>query len=140
VADALRLTEVFGANQFDAVVSSECIEHTPSPYDVLKQMVAVLKPGGVVAMSTPNRLWQPVVRLASRLRLRPFDGYENFSTWGGIRRTFKEEGAEIIAERGLHLFPFQFGLHSFSAWCDRNLQVARPLMINMCVLARKQRP
>jgi len=140
VADALRLTEAFGANQFDAVVSSECIEHTPSPYDVLKQMVAVLKPGGVVAMSTPNRLWQPVVRLASRLRLRPFDGYENFSTWGGIRRTFKEEGAEIIAERGLHLFPFQFGLHSFSAWCDRNLQVARPLMINMCVLARKQRP
>jgi len=138
VADALRLTDTFGTNQFDAVVSSECIEHTPSPYDVLKQMVAVLKPGGVVAVSTPNRLWQPVVRLASRLRLRPFDGYENFSTWGGIRRTFEGEGAEVIAERGLHLFPFQFGLHRLSAWCDRNLQVARPLMINVCALARKQ--
>jgi SAM-dependent methyltransferase len=138
VADALRLADTFGANQFDAVVSSECIEHTPSPADALKQMVAVVKPGGVVAVSTPNRLWQPVVRLASLLKLRPFDGYENFSTWNGIRRAFHGEGADVIAERGLHLFPFQFGLHQLSAWSDRHLQIARPLMINVCVLAKKQ--
>jgi SAM-dependent methyltransferase len=138
VADALRLTDTFGRNRFDAVVSSECIEHTPSPADVLKQMVAVVKTGGVVAVSTPNRVWQPVVRLASRVKLRPFDGYENFSTWGGIRRTFHDEGAEVIAERGLHLFPFQFGLHALSTWCDRHLQAARVLMINVCVLARKR--
>jgi SAM-dependent methyltransferase len=138
VADALRLTATFGANQFDAVVSSECIEHTPSPIDVLRQMVAVVKPGGLIAVSTPNRVWQPVVRMASRLRLRPFDGLENFSTWDGIRRTFVEEDADVIAERGLHLFPFQLGGHALSTWCDRHLQVARPLMINVCVLARKR--
>src|SRR5215471_10236470 len=138
VADALRLTDTFGTNQFDALVSSECIEHTPSPADVLKQMVAVVKPGGVVAVSTPNRVWQPVVRLASRVKLRPFDGYENFSTWGGIRRTLHDEGAEVIAERGLHLFPFQFGLYALSTWCDSHLQAARTLMINICVLARKR--
>jgi SAM-dependent methyltransferase len=138
VADALRLADTFGANRFDAVVSSECIEHTPSPVDVLRQMVAVVKPGGLIAVSTPNRLWQPVVRMASRLRLRPFDGLENFSTWGSIRRTFAGEGAEVIAERGLHLFPFQLGCHALSTWCDRHLQMARPLMINVCVLARKR--
>jgi SAM-dependent methyltransferase len=138
VADALHLTDTFGANQFDAVVSSECIEHTPSPCDVLKQMVAVVKPGGVVAVSTPNRLWQPVVRLASRLRLRPFDGYEHFSTWGDIRLTFRGAGADVIAERGLHLFPFQLGGHALSTWCDRHLQAARGLMINVCMLAKKR--
>ena len=137
VADALRLADTFGVNQFDAIISSECIEHTPSPADVLRQMVAVVKPGGMVAVSTPNRLWQPVVRLASRARLRPFDGYENFSTWRGIRRTFRDEGADVVAERGLHLFPFQFGLHALSTWCDGHLQGARALMINVCVLARK---
>ena len=100
-------------------------------------MVAVVKPGGLIAVSTPNRLWQPIVRLASRLRLRPFDGYENFSTWEGMRQTFQHEGAEVIAERGLHLFPFQFGLHSLSTWCDGHLQAGRALMINVCVLARK---
>ncbi len=138
VADALRLADTFGTNQFDAVVSSECIEHTPSPLEALAQMVAVVKPGGVVSVSTPSRLWQPVVRLASRLRLRPFDGHENFSTWSGLRRTFRREGADVVAERGLHLFPFQLGCHTLSTWCDRRLQIARPLMINMCVLARKR--
>ena len=138
VADALRLVDQFGTNHFDAVVSSECIEHTPSPPDALKQMVAVVKPGGLIAVSTPNRLWQPVVRLASRLRLRPFDGYENFSTWQGIRQTFDGEGADVIAERGIHLFPFQFGAHALSRWCDLHLQAARGLMINLCVLARKR--
>ena len=138
VADALRLVDHFGANRFDAVVSSECIEHTPSPPDALKQMVAVVKPGGLIAVSTPNRLWQPVVRLASGLRLRPFDGFENFSTWHVIRQTFESEGADVIAERGLHLFPFQFGAHALSRWCDLHLQTARALMINLCVLARKR--
>lgn len=138
VADALRLVETFGANQFDAVVSSECIEHTPSPLDALAQMIRVAKPGGFVSVSTPNRLWQPIVRLASRLQLRPFDGYENFSTWSGIRHTFQREGADVVAERGLHVFPFQLGCHALSTWCDRRLQIARPLMINSCVLARKR--
>ena len=138
VADALRLVETFGTSRFDAVVSSECIEHTPTPLDALRQMVAVVKPGGVIAVSTPNRLWQPVVRLATRLRLRPFDGYENFSTWEGIRQTFQREGADVIAERGVHLFPFQFGGHALSTWCDRHLQAGRGLMINICLLAKKR--
>ena len=138
VADALDLERFFGANQFDAVVSSECIEHAPAPLDALAQMVRVVKPGGVIAVSTPSRLWQPVVRLASRLQLRPFDGYENFSAWSDMRRTFNAEGADVLVERGLHLFPFQFGLHSLSTWCDRHLQAFRPLMINVCMLARKR--
>jgi len=138
VADALHLIETFGRDRFDAVVSSECIEHTPSPLDALKQMIAVVRPGGMIAVSTPNRLWQPVVRMASRMLLRPFDGYENFSTWADIRRTFQGEGADVIAERGLHLFPFQLRAHRLSVWCDRHLQAARLLMINVCVLARKR--
>jgi 2-polyprenyl-6-hydroxyphenyl methylase/3-demethylubiquinone-9 3-methyltransferase len=137
-ADALHLVETFGAGRFDAVVSSECIEHTPAPLDAVRQMVAVLKPRGVIALSTPNRLWQPIVRMASRVRMRPFDGYENFSTWDGLRDTFSREGADVIAERGLHLFPFQFGCHALSTWCDRHLQAARGLMINVCILARKR--
>jgi SAM-dependent methyltransferase len=136
VADALRLADIFGTNQFDAV-SSECIEHTPSPLDALADGGGG-QTGGVVSVSTPSRLWQPVVRLASRLRLRPFDGHENFSTWSGLRRTFRREGADVMAERGLHLFPFQLGGHGLSTWCDRRLQIARPMMINICVLARKR--
>ena len=137
VADAMRLTNTFARDQFDVVVSSECIEHVPSPAAAIGQMLAVLKPGGLLSLSTPHVLWQPVVRLATALRLRPFDGHENFSSWSAVRRALRSHGATIVAERGLHLFPFQFGLHPLSRWCDRHLQAARPLMINICVLARK---
>ena len=138
VADALELVQQFGRDRFDLVMSSECIEHTPSPQRALEQMAAVLKPGGYLAVSTPNIVWSPVVKLATALRLRPFDGHERFSSWSGMRRVLTSSGVEIVREAGLHLFPFQFPLHRLSTWCDRRLQTLRPLMINLCVLGRKR--
>jgi 2-polyprenyl-3-methyl-5-hydroxy-6-metoxy-1,4-benzoquinol methylase len=140
VADALSLVEHFGPERFDLVVSSECIEHTPAPDEGLRQMAAVLKPGGYLSVSTPNVVWLPVVRLATALRLRPFDGWENFSSWRGIRRTLASCGMRVLREVGLHLFPFQLRCHGLSRWCDARLQVCRGVMINICVLARKDLP
>ena len=139
VADALALEEQFGRNSFDLVVSSECIEHTPDPDAALRQMIAVLRPGGYLSVSTPNVVWWPVVRLATAIGARPFDGLENFSSWPSISRAISESGATIVQQRGLHLFPFQLPLHSLSRWCDRHLQPLSGLMINICVLAQKTR-
>jgi 2-polyprenyl-3-methyl-5-hydroxy-6-metoxy-1,4-benzoquinol methylase len=138
VADALNLVDQFGENQFDIVISSECIEHTPEPYAAVKQMAGVLKDGGLLSISTPNFVWHPVVQAATRLKLRPFDGYENFSSWTGLRRTLDECGIEIVSEQGLHLIPFQFRLHRFSRWLDRHFQPMRLCMINICLLGRKR--
>jgi SAM-dependent methyltransferase len=140
VADAMDLEATFGKDRFDAVISSECIEHTPRPDDAVAQMLAVLKPGGLLSLSTPNRVWQPVVQVATLLKLRPFDGFEHFSSWSGLRRTLRANGGEILRERGLHLFPFQLPMHALSMWCDAHLQAARGVMINICLLARKQSP
>jgi len=140
LADALCLTEQFGWDRFDLVVSSECIEHTPAPTQALREMAAVLRPGGFLAVSTPNVVWSPVVKLATALRLRPFDGHENFSSWRAIRQTLHESGIRIIREHGLHLFPFQLPLHGLSRWCDRRLQTLREVMINICILGQKQAP
>ena len=137
VADALRLIETFGANRFDLVLSSECIEHTPDPREAMKQMAGVLKPGGYLSLSTPNVVWWPVVKSATVLKLRPFCGHENFSTFGGIRKTLAGAGVNIEREYGLHAYPFQFKMHGFSRWIDRNFQFTRSLMINCCVLGRK---
>jgi 2-polyprenyl-3-methyl-5-hydroxy-6-metoxy-1,4-benzoquinol methylase len=137
VADALRLQDAFGTESFDVVLSSECIEHTPDPGAAIRQMARVLKPGGVLALSTPNVVWWPVVKAATVLKLRPFCGHENFSTFGGIRRTLAACGVRIEREQGLHAFPFQLGMHDLSRWLDRHAQAARGLMINCCILARK---
>jgi 2-polyprenyl-3-methyl-5-hydroxy-6-metoxy-1,4-benzoquinol methylase len=136
-ADALALRNQFGEETFDIVLSSEAIEHTPDPNAALREMAAVLKPGGYLSLSTPNLLWYPVVRISTLLKARPFEGLENFSTFGSIGRTLSSCGLTIIEQRGLHLFPFQFGMHRLSRWADEHLQLARPLMINLCVLAQK---
>jgi len=138
VADALRLVQQFGENRFDLVVSSECIEHTPSPIEALRQMAGVLKPGGYLAVSTPNIVWYPFVRAATLLKLRPFDGFENFSSWRSIRKALGACGVDVVRECGLHLFPFQLGMHGVSHWGDEHLQAIRSVMINICVLGKKR--
>lgn len=136
VADALNLVDQFGTNAFDIVVSSECIEHTPDPQRAVAQMLQVLKPGGYLSLSTPNLVWSPVVKLATTLRLRPFDGFENFSTFRSLCQVVRDNNSTVVRERGLHLFPFQFKLHRTLRWCDR-LQLLRHIMINLCLLAQK---
>ncbi len=136
-ADALALGRQFGDATFDVVLSSECIEHTPAPYEALAQMAAVLKPGGWLSVSTPNILWSPVVKAATLLKARPFDGYENFSTFGGMERALARAGVAVKRRKGLHLWPFQLPLHAASRWVDAHGQGLRRLMINLCVLGRK---
>lgn len=139
LADALRLKDFFGPERFDVVLSSECIEHTPDPFEAIRQMAAVLKPGGLISISTPNILWHPVVRLATAIKLRPFDGHENFSSWKGIKKVLESCNVQIVREYGPHLFPFQFKLNRLSTWCDANLQGLRAVMINICILGQKRR-
>jgi len=56
-ADAARLP--FG-RVFDSVVSFETIEHVPDPERFVAECARVLKPGGLLIVSTPNReLWSP---------------------------------------------------------------------------------
>jgi 2-polyprenyl-6-hydroxyphenyl methylase/3-demethylubiquinone-9 3-methyltransferase len=136
-ADCMALADTFGEESFDIVVSSECIEHTPDPQEAVRQMFKILRPGGRIALSTPNVLWWPVVRMATVARIRPFDGLENFSSWRGLRRLFRQSGIQILREQGLHAFPFQFGAHRLSRWIDCKLQVLRPAMINICLLGKK---
>jgi SAM-dependent methyltransferase len=42
------------AMQFDAVISMEVIEHLENPWQYLRQIVQLVRPGGTVIISTPN--------------------------------------------------------------------------------------
>jgi len=125
-------------NWFDVVFSTEAIEHTPDPRQSVTELYRLVKPGGHLAITTPNRLWQAPVRAASALGLRPYDGYENFLWPSELRRTLAGAGAEILEHRGLHLWPFQLSvLHGASRWIDRFGSALLPLMINQCIHCRK---
>ena len=72
-------------------------------------MATVLRPGGYISVSTPNWLWYPVVRAATILRLRPFDGLENFSSFARIREALNGEGVTILREKGAPPLPVSTG-------------------------------
>lgn len=128
----------FASGTFDVVVSSEAVEHTPDPERSVVELYRLVKPGGALVLSTPNRLWQGPVRAASALGLRPYDGYENFLWPGTLRRALERAGGRILEHRGLHLWPFQIKpLQRASRWVDRFGVALLPLMINQCVHCEK---
>ncbi len=46
-------SQVIPAGRFDVVVCTEVLEHTLDPFAAVSEILRVLKPGGVVAASTP---------------------------------------------------------------------------------------
>ena len=123
---------------FDVVLSSEAVEHTPDPERSVLELYRVVKPGGHLVLSTPNRLWQAPVRAASALRLRPYDGFENFLWPSQLRGVLERAGGQLQDHRGLHLWPFQISsLHRASTWVDRFGAFLLPLMINQCIHCTK---
>jgi 2-polyprenyl-3-methyl-5-hydroxy-6-metoxy-1,4-benzoquinol methylase len=119
---------------FDVVLSSEAIEHTPAPSHALLELYRVVKPGGHLVVSTPNRLWQAPVRIASAVHLRPYDGFENFLWPAEMRRVLQAAGAEVRDHRGVHLWPFQLKfLRRLSTRVDHFGRALLPLMVNQCL-------
>jgi len=102
--DAARMPIRDGS--FDLVVSSECIEHTPSPRDTVRELARVLRPGGWIALTCPNAVWRWSCSVANALNLRPYHGLENWPSWSELRTWAVQSGIRVHQHLGLHLFPF----------------------------------
>jgi 2-polyprenyl-3-methyl-5-hydroxy-6-metoxy-1,4-benzoquinol methylase len=89
---------------YDVVIAGDVIEHLPSPIDLLREVVGVLRPGGHVLLSVPNfSHWYPRLRVA----LGEF-GYDRrgildethlrFFTRRSIRRLVRSAGFDVLDE------------------------------------------
>ncbi len=127
-------------NYFDIVLCTEVIEHTPNPFHAIEELSRVTKPGGVLIITTPSRLWNPLITLASTLKLRPFEGYENFLWPWEIRRALEKEGFKIETLIGFNFCPlFKQKLDRLFTLFDRLYGDIMPwLMLNIGVRARKK--
>ena len=140
VADACQLA--IRDESFDIVIASEMIEHTPTPTRAIDELARAVKLGGLLVITTPNRAWQAVVRTASRLRLRPFRGLENFVGWDELERACTTAGLDVLLHVGFHPWPFQLGLGGAARRVERRWGRGRAgrWMVNQAVLARKRTP
>ena len=137
-ADAAALP--FQAHQFDIVISSEMLEHLSEPERSIEEISRVLASGGLVALTTPNRKWLWLVKLASTFKLRPYGGYENFLSFKDVANFIDMHGLRIICHYGFHPWPFQLSvLHRVSRYVDGKFSRSwwGKWMINQAVLAEK---
>lgn len=131
----------FKKDNFDVVLSTEVIEHTPDPMRAIQQLGAVVKPGGLLVITVPCRLWNPVVNLATIFKLRPYEGHENFLWPGELKNTLEEKGFEIEMLFGFNFCPFfNEKIDVLFDFFDKAYGKSMPwLMLNLAVRARKRR-
>lgn len=126
-------------NSFDVVISSECIEHAPDPEKALREMVRVLKPGGLIVVTTPNKVWYPLLWLSEVTGIRKFGGREIWLFPGAAARILGAEGISDIQLDGCHLFPWQIPLAKrILPLFDRAGKSLYPVMVNFCVTGVKR--
>ncbi|MEZ4266326.1 MAG: class I SAM-dependent methyltransferase [Myxococcota bacterium] len=128
----------FEDGSFDVVFSTEVIEHTPEPLQALREIARVVRPGGLVVVTSPGRLWQPVVRGATTLKLRPYCGRENFIWSSTARKTLEEGGISVDLYRGFNLVPlFYRPLEPLLRLGDRLGETFPRLFVNWVIRGRK---
>jgi SAM-dependent methyltransferase len=128
----------FADRSFDFVFSSECIEHTPDPLRAVDEMARVLAPGGTLVITTPNKLWYPVLVLALKLRLRRFVGNEIWVSSAQVVRRLTDAGLTVHAIKGCHLFPWQLpGSQRVLPFFDRFGDRLAHAMINFGIVATR---
>lgn len=131
----------FADNTFDYVISSDVIEHTPDPLKGTNELIRVLKPGGKLCITVPNRsFWYFSLVLANFLGLRKYNGYENWQYYRRYKRFLLSRDLEIITYKGIHLYPFVIGvlnklLYRMDKLCENKLGI---FMVNIAAFAKKK--
>lgn len=88
VASASKLP--FNNGRFDVVLCTEVIEHVENYQKALSEMVRVLKKGGYLVITTPNKVFRPLFLFLNLTGLRPYRGNENWLyPWQLKRRLLK---------------------------------------------------
>lgn len=108
-------------NYFDGVILSEILEHIEEDVRGLREVLRVLKPGGVVAITVPNAnypfWWDPINKTLEKLfntKIRKgmlagiWANHVRLYTLPDLRHAVLAAGFEIAAERAFthHSFPF----------------------------------
>lgn len=100
----------FESGTFDGVVFNEIFEHLRmNPIETLLEVKRVLKPGGLLVLSTPNSLsLRHILRTLASGRIGPdiYDEFEKLGSlghMGHVREYTVNEVAEFLSKLGFHI-------------------------------------
>ena len=106
--DAQRLP--FQDGSFERVLCSEVLEHVPSPERAAAELVRVLRPEGLLAVSVPTPTSEWAMRYASDDYFNSPGGHVRIFTFPRLRRLLAAQGLEVV---DLH---FEHSFHSVYWW------------------------
>lgn len=130
----------FEDNSFDVVINTEVIEHTPDPEKAVAELSRVLKPGGLLILTVPNITWKWSVLLANVLKLRPYEGFENWVGYNTLRKWASVNNLAIEDYFGFNFIPvFNRITMPMNKLIDKLGRFFGIFMINIALRARKKK-
>jgi coenzyme F420 hydrogenase subunit beta len=90
---------------FDAALNFETVEHFPEPALLIDELGRVTKPGGIMILTTPNVLWEPVHALAAITGAHHSEGPHRFVRYHRLISLIERAGFEIKAAETTVLIP-----------------------------------
>lgn len=110
----------FNDNKFDYVILMELLEHVESPYNLLKKIYGLLKPGGKIIISTPNStsIKEIFDTLSLPFQKKPFyDRVNNEEKWTGGSDDHIYIWDIVKLYRLLNRVGFNYVKHDFCKFC-----------------------
>jgi SAM-dependent methyltransferase len=120
---------------FDVIVAAAVIEHLDGPQEMLREGLRVLKPGGVLIITTPHPFWE---KIASHLGM--IQG-EHHSVMGlkTLRGHGRAAGFTVQGEHGFMISPIGFPGERLVESALRRLKLDRHLANQLMVLRKPGR-
>jgi len=122
VGDACDLPSEVNSRSFDAVLGANLVCRTPDPVKCLSEMIKVLKPGGVLCLTTPFTFMEEFTPRENWL------GQPGEYCFDALQRELEAAGFELILKRPMPFLiretgrKFQFTVSQGSAW-KRRVQI-----------------
>jgi SAM-dependent methyltransferase len=95
----------FADGQFEAILCFETIEHFSRPERLVAELGRVTHPGGIMILTTPNVLWEPVHALAAIAEWHHSEGPHRFIRYKRLLGLVTAAGFEIEQAETTVLIP-----------------------------------
>jgi len=116
--------------KFDYVIISNLLEHVSDLYDFFNILRQKVSPATKLVITGINPIWEPLMRIATRFRMRTPIQMKNFVTCKDMENILSVSGFEMIESGYLLFFPKKIPFISYFL----NKLVSRlPLFKNLCV-------
>jgi len=132
-ADAQSLP-YFKASSFDALIAAAIIEHLEDPAEMLRESARVLRPGGILVLTTPHPFWEG---LAGRMGMIQGE-HSSVMGLGALRDLGLAAGFRILEEKGFMFSPVGFPRELLIERGLRRLKLDRYLANQIMVLGKPQ--